>query len=159
MKCPRYEAAESRLLHLKASPGKEPSPTKPPCPPTAGPPPTGPLSSLNTGAVHDKENSTELEDSGYLSLHSSQLEEPPAEEEEEALKKKKTTASPAKCPARTGSSTPVERLRRRALASTPAARHGDPNLPVLKFQQAVCEELSRSYQRNKRWGSSGSGGL
>uniref|UniRef100_A0A8C2WQY1 F-box protein 5 n=1 Tax=Cyclopterus lumpus TaxID=8103 RepID=A0A8C2WQY1_CYCLU len=99
MKCPRYEAAESRLLHLKASPGRSPH-HQTPVPP------------------HNKENSTDgtldegLEDSGYLSLHNKE---------------------------------------ERTLSSTPADRHEDPNLPILKFQQAVCEELSRSYQKNKRY--------
>ncbi|XP_054456507.1 F-box only protein 5 isoform X2 [Anoplopoma fimbria] len=181
MKYPRYEAtsveksspaAESRVFHLKASPVKQPPPTiKPQCDPAGV---TTALFSLNdnTRAVHNKENSTDgtledgFEDSGYLSLQNSQLDEHHGEEEEEgkpAVAHQEKTTSPSKCPGRTDcprpvsleASTPVDRHKRRtatrSLSSTPADRHKDPNLPILMFQRAVCEELTKSYQRNKRY--------
>ncbi|XP_068590543.1 F-box only protein 5 [Cebidichthys violaceus] len=182
MKCPRYEAAmahgvekssaaaEARVLHLKASPLKEPPNIKPQCPP-AGSTTVLFTSTSTSRAVHDKENSTgrehdRFEDSGYLSLQSSQIEEHHREEEEEEEEHKrgkparqdKTTSpksSPSKCPERTDSRTPVDRHKRRtaafSLSSTPSDRHRDPNLPILNFQRAVCEELAKSYQKNKRY--------
>lgn len=201
MKCPRYEvtktnnmekssanvaAAEYKGLHHKASPMKEPTPIKPQCPPAGV---TTVLFSLNntTRAVHNKENSTSREhdrtldegheDSGYLSLHNSQIDDHHGDEEDDHIQKKLTAAllpssthhektispnnSPSKCQGRTNSSypvvaasTPVDRPRRRTAAysssSTPSNRHSDPNLPILKFQQAVCEELAKSYRKNKK---------
>ncbi|GLD66448.1 F-box only protein 5 [Lates japonicus] len=202
MKCPRYEvtktnnmekssanvvAAEYKGLHHKASPVKEPTPIKPQCPPAGV---TTVLFSLNntTRAVHNKENSTSREhdrtldegheDSGYLSLHNSQIDDHHGDEEDDHIQKKLTAAllpsathhektispnnSPSKCQGRTNSSypvvaasTPVDRPRRRTAAysssSTPSNHHSDPNLPILKFQQAVCEELAKSYRKNKRY--------
>lgn len=202
MKCPRYEAtmasnmekssaaAESRVLHLKASPVKEPIPIKPQCPPAGV---TTVLFSLNntTSAVHNKENSTSrehdrtldegLEDSGYLSLHNSQIDDHHGDEEDDHIQGKPTVTllpsaaathqertispktSPSKCKGRTNSSnpvllraasTPVDFHKRRtaaySLSSTPSNHHNDPNLPILKFQRAVCEELAKSYKKNKR---------
>jgi len=37
------------------------------------------------------------------------------------------------------------------LSSTPSNQHSDPNLPILKFEQAVCEELAKYYKKNKRY--------
>ncbi|KAK9541137.1 hypothetical protein VZT92_001205 [Zoarces viviparus] len=184
MKCPWYEAAmvngvekssaaaESRVLHLKASPLKEPPNIKPQCPPAGAP---TVLFNNTTRAVHNKENSTGrehdrtvddgFEDSGYLSRNNSQIDEHHGEEEEEEHKQgkparqDKTTSpksSPSKCPERTDSHTPVDRHKRRtaatfSLSSTPSDRHRDPNLPILNFQRAVCEELAKSYQKNKRY--------
>nr|XP_020516610.1 F-box only protein 5-like [Labrus bergylta] len=195
MKCPSYEsptrankmerssAAESKVLHLKASPVKEPVPIKPQCPPAGV---TTVLFSLNTNtrAVHNKENSNSrehdrsldevLEDSGYLSLHNSQLGDRHGEEEDHiqdkppallssvATRHEKTEKSPSKCVkncsrllAQVAASPPVDCQRRRAaaysLSSTPKDNHKDPNLPILKFQRAVCEQLAKSYQRNKRY--------
>lgn len=198
MKCPGYDAtmasnvekssaAESKVLHLKASPVKEPTPIKLQCPPAGV---TTVLFSLNK-AVHNKENSTNrehdrtldegFEDSGYLSLHNSQIDEHHGDEEDDHIQGKptvtllppapaaahqeKTTSpknSPSKCQGRTNyirpasvvaASTPVGRHRRTAaysLSSTPSNHHNDPNLPILKFQQAVCEELKKDYRKNKR---------
>ncbi|KAM9344606.1 F-box only protein 5 [Symphorus nematophorus] len=201
MKCPRYEttmannmekssAAESKVLHPKASPVKEPTPIKPQCPPIGV---TTVLFSLNndTRAVHNKENSTNrehdgtldegFEDSGYLSLHNSQIIEeddhiqgkPTATVQSSssspaaATHQEKTISpknSPSKCQRRTNlsnplslvaASTPVGCQKRRtvacSLSSTPSVHHNDTNLPILKFQQAVCEELAKSYQKNKRY--------
>ncbi|XP_059215448.1 F-box only protein 5 [Centropristis striata] len=192
MKCPRYDTtmasnmekssavAESKVLHFKVSPVKKPIPIKPHCPPTGV---TTVLFSLNnnTKAVHNKENSTSrehdrtldevFEDSGYLSLQNSQINE----EEEEmqgrptaaAAHKEKTISSkdsPSKCKVKTDSPhpvsvvaafTPVDCHKRRtaaySMSSTPSNNHNDSNLPILKFQQAVCEELAKSYRKNKRY--------
>ncbi|XP_044228825.1 F-box only protein 5 [Thunnus albacares] len=205
MKCPHYKSArannmekvsavESKVLHLKASPVKELTPIKPQCPPSGV---TTVLFSLNnnndTRAVHDKENSTDsrahdrtleegFEDSGYLSLHTSQAEDHHVDEEDDHIQGRSTEIllppsaaaqhertispkpSPTKCQGRMSSgrhaslvaaSTPVDRPRRRALtyslSSTPSDHHDDPNLPLLKFQRAVCEELAKSYRKNKRY--------
>lgn len=196
MKCPGYEAtmasnmekncaADSKVLCLKASPVKEPTPIKPQCPPAGG---TTVLFSLNK-AIHNKENSTNrehdrtldegLEDSGYLSLHNSQIDEHHGDEEDEhkpsvallplpAFAHQGKTTSPKKSPSKyegrtnfirpasaVAASTPVGRHRRRtaaySLSSTPSNHHSDPNLPIVKFQQAVCEELAKSYRKNKRY--------
>ncbi|XP_070697357.1 F-box only protein 5 [Pempheris klunzingeri] len=195
MKCPRYEAtrannmaaAESKVLHLKASPVKEPkTPIKPQCPP-AGVTTVLFSHNNNTRPVHNKENSTSreqggtldevFEDSGYLSLHNSQIDDHHGDEEDEHIQGKPTATlqpcaathqektispknSPSKCQGRTNhpaslvaASTPVDRHRRTAysLSSTPSDHHSDPNLPILKFQQTVCEELAKSYRKNKRY--------
>lgn len=199
MKCPRYEttrgnnmektpAAESMLIHPKASPVKNPTPIKPQCVLAEV---TTVLSSHNdnTRAVHNKENSTSrehdktldegFEDSGYLSLHNSQLDDHHGDEEDDHMQGKPTSAllvsatrqektispnnSPSKFQGRINSgrpaslvaaSTPVDRPRRRtaaySLSSTPSDNHKDPNLPILNFQRAVCEELVKSYRKNKR---------
>ncbi|XP_042358250.1 F-box only protein 5 [Plectropomus leopardus] len=204
MKCPRYEAtkannmekssaaaAESRLLHLKASPLKEPIPIKPQCPPAGATTVLFPLNN-NTTAAHDKENSTSgehdrtlkegFEDSGYLSLHNSQIDDHHVDDEDDHIQGKnianpqpsapathqeKTISpkkSPSKCQGRINScnpvcvvaaSTPVDHHKRRtaaySLSSTPSDHHSDPNLPILKFQRAVCEELAKGYRKNKRY--------
>ncbi|KAM6915884.1 F-box only protein 5 [Xenentodon cancila] len=174
-------AADSKVLHPKAPPVKEPSPTKPP--PTEV---TAAVSSTRShaSAVHNKENSSRtdhdhaldecFEDSGYLSLHSSQIDHHVDEEDDPVLEKRsaaaahpETTASPnnspSKCllkgrpkPCRQASvavSTPAGRSARRAaaLSSTPSDQHADPNLPILRFEQVVCEELAKSYKKNKRY--------
>uniref|UniRef100_A0A3Q3W5V6 ZBR-type domain-containing protein n=1 Tax=Mola mola TaxID=94237 RepID=A0A3Q3W5V6_MOLML len=117
----------SKVPHLKASPVKlEPTPIKPPCPPTG-------QFSLNdySKAILNKENSTsrdqdgtldeEFEDSGYLSLQTSQIDE----EDDHVhrtitsssllysaavTRKEKTTSpkqSPFKCRGKMNSSCPV----------------------------------------------------
>uniref|UniRef100_G3N8Q5 F-box protein 5 n=1 Tax=Gasterosteus aculeatus aculeatus TaxID=481459 RepID=G3N8Q5_GASAC len=160
MKCPRYEAAmargverspaaESRVSHPKASPLKEPPPIKPACPPV-----------VFSGAVHNKENSTGrehdrtlddgFEDSGYLSLHNSHIEDDPLHGKPAAHQER---TSPSKCPGRTDStrvqvSLEADRHRRRTSSNN---RHPDPNLPIVVFQRAVCEELAKSFQKNKRY--------
>ncbi|XP_073338351.1 F-box only protein 5 [Pagrus major] len=198
MKCPHYKAAMannlekssvsvagagSRVFHLKASPVKESSPIKPQCPPVAV---TTVLFSLNnnTRAVHNKENSTSrehdgtldegFEDSGYLSLHNSQIDDHHGDEEDDCMQEKPTSAaahqvktispkkSPSKCQGRMNSTHPVSlvaasptvvchrtRTAAYSLSSTPSDHHN--NLPILKFQQAVCEELAKSYKKNKRY--------
>ncbi|XP_044071471.1 F-box only protein 5 [Siniperca chuatsi] len=202
MKCPRYEAtrankmekssaavasAESKTLHLKASPVKEPTLIKPQCPP-AGVTSVFALNNNNIKAVHNKEYSTSgendrtldegFEDSGYLSLHTSQIDDHHGDEENDQIQGKPTAPllpsathqektispknSPSKCQGRTNrpvslvaASTPVGRPRRRtvtySLSSTPSNHHNGPNLPILDFQRAVCEELAKSYQKNKKY--------
>ena len=195
MKCPRYDttrvcnmeksadtvaAVGAKVPHVKASPVKEHVPIKPQFPPA---PVTRALFSLNndTRPVHNKENSSSrehdrtldegLEDSGYLSLQNSQIDEHHGDEEDDHSQGRtrpslplSTThqertispnSSPAKCNAGhrgsvVAASTPVDRHRRRILSSTPCDGHSDPNLPILKYQRAVCEELAKSYRKNKR---------
>ncbi|XP_069568380.1 F-box only protein 5 [Brachyistius frenatus] len=122
-----------------------------------------------------------FEDSGYLSLQNSQIEYQHGEEEEDHILGKSTAIppsaastrqektaspgnSPSKCQRRThlscpvsllAVSTPVDRPRRTTAeysqSSTPSDQDGDLNLPILKFQRAVCKELAKSYQKNKRY--------
>ncbi|KAJ4949151.1 hypothetical protein JOQ06_020669 [Pogonophryne albipinna] len=208
MKCPHYEytmannmdksaAADSRVLHLKASPVKEPLPLKSQRPPAGVTTELFSHNNNNTKAVHNKENSTNkehdwtlveaFEDSGYLSLQNSHDNDycddndNHGEEEDEhihtktaaplppsnaARHKKKTTPnnSPTKCKGRTDcnrqvslevASTPVDCHKRRtvaySLSSTPSEHHNNPNLPILKFQKTVCEELAKNYRKNKSY--------
>uniref|UniRef100_UPI003AAA8E75 F-box only protein 5 n=1 Tax=Centroberyx gerrardi TaxID=166262 RepID=UPI003AAA8E75 len=204
MKCPSYEAsrgnnmekspaahaavaaAESKVSHPKTSPLKDYIPFKPQLSPVGV---TRVLFSLNndTRAVHNKENSNSreydrtleegFEDSGYLSLHNSQIEDHHREEEDDhvqgqppatpsppATHQEKTTTlrhSPSKCQGKASSSRPVSLVmastptvcpgRKVSLSSSPAGHQSDTNLPILNFQRAVCEELAKSFQRNKRY--------
>ncbi|KAM9726879.1 F-box only protein 5 [Menidia menidia] len=191
MKCPQYEAtrvntmersssaAESKILRLKTSPAKEPTPIKPESPSAGSTRLLFPAKN-STSAVHNKENSASrdqegtldefLEDSGYLSLHNSQIDYHHGDEADEHLLGKavpssaathlNADSSPSKCqgtitrsqPVSLAISTPVSRPKTRtALSSTPSNQHSDPNLPILKFQQAVCEELAKDYKKNKRY--------
>ncbi|CAK6960737.1 F-box only protein 5 [Scomber scombrus] len=130
---------------------------------------------------HDRTLEEGFEDSGYLSLHNSQTEDHHVDEEDDHIQARSTEClspfsaavrqekavtpkqSPTKCKGRTSSSrsmslaasTPVDCLKRRtvtcSLSSTPSAQHDDHNLPLLKFQRAVCEELAKSYRKNKRY--------
>lgn len=133
----------------------------------------------NIRAVHNKENAIArdhdrtvdqgLEDSGYLSLHNSHIEEEDCNIHGHALlsvtgaacQSKNITPkpSPAKCqdtisPFVTEVFTPLDIHRKRnhtySLSSTPADHH-DPSLPILKFEQTVCKELAKSFQKNKRY--------
>lgn len=196
MKCPNFKAtmadnmekssaavvaAGPKVLHLKASPLKEPLPVKTQCPPAEVTTVLFPLND-NTRTIHNKENSTSrehdrtldegFEDSGYLSLHNSRIDDHHGDEEEERIQAKpayvfhqvKTPRnSPSKgqgknhsCrPVSVVASSPVQCPRRRtaaySLSSTPSDSHNDANLPILNFQRAVCEELAKSYQKNKRY--------
>uniref|UniRef100_H2LFY8 F-box only protein 43 n=1 Tax=Oryzias latipes TaxID=8090 RepID=H2LFY8_ORYLA len=135
MKCPQYEsttdtgmedAADSRVLQLKVSALKQQSPFKAPHPAEV-------TAAFSSSAVHNKENSSSsrdhdrvldhecFEDSGYLSLQNSQIESYGDEEDQWHYK-----------------------------CNRPFDHH-DPNLPVLKFQEAVCQELSKSYKKNKMY--------
>uniref|UniRef100_A0A8C6UJ00 ZBR-type domain-containing protein n=1 Tax=Neogobius melanostomus TaxID=47308 RepID=A0A8C6UJ00_9GOBI len=88
----------------------------------------------NARAVHNKENATDqaidpgLEDSGYLSLHNSHIEE------EDYHVHGRHTLLPV-----TGAGYQEKHV-------TPK-----PSLPILKFNRAVCEELAKSFQKNKRY--------
>uniref|UniRef100_A0A3B5M950 ZBR-type domain-containing protein n=1 Tax=Xiphophorus couchianus TaxID=32473 RepID=A0A3B5M950_9TELE len=122
-------AAESKVLYVKDSPKKEPVPVK------SQDRPAGQTTVFfSTSAVHNKENNTGreqdgaleeyFEDSGYLSLQNSHIDHHGDEEEDhiaETHQWKRSTAT---------------------LSST-------PNLPILRFQQAVCEELTKGYKKNK----------
>ncbi|KAF3708028.1 F-box only protein 5 [Channa argus] len=198
MKYARYEAtrpsntektsaAESKMLHPKASPVKDPIPIKSQCPPASV---TTVLPSLNNDsrATHNKENSASknfertlderFEDSGYMSLHNSQIDDWHGSEEDDHVHGKSQflayaahqeqiispNNSPSKCQGKpyygrpvslVAASTPVDRPRRKTAASsfssTPSDNHRNPNLPILNFQRAVCEELEKGYRRNKRY--------
>ncbi|KAK2824531.1 hypothetical protein Q5P01_021706 [Channa striata] len=182
--------AKSAVLHPKASPVKHPGPVKPQCQPA-------PLTTLllphsnNCKATHDKENSSSskvcertldegFEDSGYLSLHTSQIDDHHGDEEDEHMQGRSTGSylasashqgstilpknSPSKCQGKSScvrpefvslveAFSPVDRPKRRTatFSSTPSDNRRDPNLPILNFQKAVCEELAKSYRKNKRY--------
>ncbi|KAM8859587.1 F-box only protein 5 [Spinachia spinachia] len=163
MKCPRYEAAMARgverspVSHPKPSPLKEPPLIKPVYPPT-----------VFSRAVHNKENSVGrehdrtlddgFEDSGYLSLQNSHIEEDDPLLGKPAVHQERT--SPSKCPGNTDctrvqvsleASTPVDRHRRTSSSLRRSDPNLDPNLPIVKFQREVCEELAKSFQKNKRY--------
>lgn len=164
-------AADSRVLPLKDSPVKEPIVFKAPFTSVEG---TTALISQNnnTKAVHNKENylilGQALEDSGYSSLHNSHIEE------DEPIRGRSTTVltasgpthqekpitpkpSPTKCPEKRNSptmvsvSTPIQLQNKRRDTSTPADHRNVPNLPILKFEHAVCKELAQSFQKNKKY--------
>ncbi|KAL6102266.1 fbxo5 [Pungitius sinensis] len=156
MKCPRHEAAmtpgverrpaatEPRVSHPKLSPLKEPPLIKPVCPPA-----------VFCRAVHNKENSTGrehdrtledgFEDSGYLSLQNSHIEEDDLLHGRPAAHQERT--SPSKCPGRTDSTLVQVSLE----ASPPVDRPLQPNLPIVTFGRAACEALAKNYQKNKRY--------
>ncbi|KAK7899414.1 hypothetical protein WMY93_020267 [Mugilogobius chulae] len=172
MKVPCYEpscpnnveksfAADAKVPQLHESPVKEPHVFKTPF--------SKPQSGF-TRAVHNKENSAsrdhertiELEDSGYLSLHNSQLEEADNEishRRDSAVYQDKHVspkASPVKCPEENTPEsifTPINLQKKRkdtcSMSSTPADRHHI--LPILRFEQAVCEALAENFQKTKRY--------
>uniref|UniRef100_A0A3P8U848 F-box protein 5 n=1 Tax=Amphiprion percula TaxID=161767 RepID=A0A3P8U848_AMPPE len=137
MKCPCYEAikasnmeksSESKVLHLKPSPVKELTPIKAQCSPAEV---AKVLFSIkDTSAVHDKENSTGRE-------HDHSLDE---SFEDTSLV---AVYTPVDCSRRTPAAY--------SLSSTPSDPHSDPNLPILMFQRAVCEELAKSYKKNNKY--------
>ncbi|XP_005807919.1 F-box only protein 5 [Xiphophorus maculatus] len=157
-------AAESKVLYVKDSPKKEPVPVK------SQDRPAG-LTTVffSTSAVHNKENNTGreqdgaleeyFEDSGYLSLQNSHIDHHGDEEEDHIAetrqwKRLSSSNSPSKCQQRTRIS-----FSGSLAVSTPVDHHGrstatlssTPNLPILRFQQAVCEELTKGYKKNKRY--------
>lgn len=193
MKCPHHKAAvaystgkisagNSTVSHLKTSPVL--SPIKPHFPPGAAVT-NLPLDTSST--VHDKENTNSkphngslnegFEDSGYLSLHNSQIDDHHGDAEGEHTRGKivhtvlRATAttlgrtktpknSPSKCrgsadcgrpesPAESPVSGSTRQPPAFSLSSTPSD-HLKPTLPIVRFQKAVCEELAKCYQKNKR---------
>lgn len=188
MRCPRYKAekmeevsagvaaAHPQALNLKTSPVKlEPNDIKPQCPPAGVTAVLLSLSNDNAGALYDKENSTsrdhdrslegEFEDSGYLSLHNSQIDDHHGDEEDEhwkttaATHHKKTVTpknSPSKCQKRTNSHHLAAlaegcqgRTETHSVSST-SSNHVHNTLPLLRFHEAVCEELAKDFRKNKR---------
>lgn len=192
MKCPRHKAAVAcsadkvsagspAVSHPKASPLH--SPIKPHFPPGPAIPPL-PLDTSST--VHDKENNNSrhhngslgecFEDSGYLSLHNSQIEDHHGDGEDEhrgtnvhtVLQATATTEgrsktpknSPSKCHGSANGAqeeppaeSPVRRSGRQpptfSLSSTPSD-HLNSALPIVRFQKAVCAELAKCYQKNQK---------
>lgn len=169
----------SKMPHLKTSQVKlEPAPIKSP--------PTGHTLNDYSKGILNKENSTsrdqegsldeEFEDSGYLSLQTSQADEedyhvdrtiaPSSLLRSAAVtRKEKTTSpkqSPFKCRGKTNTSCPLAQLAdsppldrhwrtvKYSLSSTPSAPYKNSPLPIVKFQEAVCEELAKSYRKSKR---------
>lgn len=176
----KISAGNSAVSHLKASP--VPSPIKPHFPLV---PAITQLPLDTSSTVHDKENSNSgqhngslndfFEDSGFLSMHNSQIDDADGEDERTMGKYVhavlQTTAatqggtetpknSPSKCHGSVNCSQPVPLAespmscyRRNpptfSLSSTPSDRLNS-TLPILKFQKAVCEELAKCYQKNKK---------
>ncbi|KAM3862841.1 F-box only protein 5 [Diretmus argenteus] len=173
-------SAESKVSHPKASPLKDCSTIIPQLSPAGMTAAMFSLDGSDTKTVHNKENNNNnnrehdrtldeaFEDSGYLSLRNSQIHEhheaeedgshiqgcPPVPPQERNITPRH---SPSKCPTSlVTASTPTVSPGRKvsALTSTPTSHRGDhglPNLPILRFQQAVCAELAKSYQKNKRY--------
>nr|XP_061793991.1 F-box only protein 5-like [Nerophis lumbriciformis] len=169
MKSPRLDEVKAKRDMERSSPEKKNSPIKDPLPFKP------PVEKVRTvlfpcdpalGEARDKENKTvkaregifdkALEDSGYLSLQSSQIDEgdhhchgrfpstsllrPPVTPKKSALCQDGAVSG---CRASVlVTSTPVD--KQKALASF-------PNLPIIKFQEAVCQELAKSYSENKRY--------
>lgn len=173
MKCRRFDsrvekmstAVESKVHHLKESPVKDPLPIKPQDHHADMSTELSSLQSINS-PNHDKENLSDSqldcihEDSGYLSLKNSQLDEHKTEDSNHLPGSANNSLSHRGispiCPeSPAGVFTPLSCSKRRtalfSLSSTPLNQHDDPNLPILKFQQAVCEELAKSYQKNKKY--------
>ncbi|XP_054885675.1 F-box only protein 5 [Poeciliopsis prolifica] len=161
-------ATKSKALYVEDSPKKEPAPVK------SQDRPAGQMTGFfstksSTSAVDNKENSTGreqdealeeyFEDSGYLSLQSSHIDHQGDEEEDHVAethqwKRLSSSNSPSNRHQRTRIS-----FSRSLAVSTPVDHHGrstaalssTPNLPILRFQQAVCEELTKSYKKNRRY--------
>ncbi|KAG7252118.1 hypothetical protein CRUP_032137 [Coryphaenoides rupestris] len=146
------------------------------------------LASVPAG-VHNKENqdvarpprpitpqdlsssSSGQEDSGYLSLHSSQVSDEQYEETDRVQPQPPDLASPrtanttlsstsANSHASLSSSTPRVSVccssssatpRVPLSSSTPRASCRNSNLPIVRFQQAVCAELACNFQNNHRY--------
>lgn len=155
-------AADPQLLDLKFSPVKlEPSDVKPPCPPTAERWATPPLAGAE--ASQDKENSTSclhnrtLEDSGYMTLHNSHIDDGKEDGHCSAI----VVAQQGKASSQHSSPTKCQRKAspRHLAASTTEGRRGGVDtqstcvsgtLPLLSFYEAVCQELAKDFRKNKR---------
>lgn len=179
MKCPSYKsekmediayvvpagAADGQLFNLKLSPVKlEPNYFKPPCPPTEERS-TSP-SLAGTEASQDKENSASgvhnrtLEDSGYLTLQNSHTEDHKEDGYCNVVavarqgKVPSQQSSPTKCQRRTSSrrlaASPTEGTPSVSSTSSTSSNRLNSTLPLLKFHEAVCEELAKGFRKNKR---------
>lgn len=107
----------------------------------------------NIRGVHNKENHKEhdltldevslgckpFEDSGYLSLQNSHIEH--GDNDDEVDEQSNATSDLQQD--ETKATFPI--------SSTPASLRSDPNLPILKFQHAVCKELDKSFQRSQTY--------
>lgn len=174
MKCPSYKsekmedmaavvaagAADGQPYNLKISPVKpEPNDFKPPRPPVEERSPSPPLSSAE--ASQDKENSSRglhdgtLEDSGYLTLQNSHIEDGHCSVVAVAQGKAASQqSSPSKCQRRTSShrlaASPTEGRQGRAGTQSVSSTCVSSTLPLLSFHQTVCEELAKDFRKNKR---------
>lgn len=155
-------AADGQLFNLKLSPVKlEPNYFKPPCPPTEERSTSPSLAGAE--ASQDKENSAggfhnkTLEDSGYLTLQNSHIEDHKedgycnvvAVARQGKLSSQKS--SPTKCQRRTSArrlaASPTEGTQSVSSTSSTCV---SSTLPLLKFHEAVCEELAKGFRKNKR---------
>lgn len=172
MKCPSYKSekmedisADHQPLNLKFSPVKlEPSDIKPSCPPTAEIWATPSVTGVKTS--QDKENRTSgfhnrtFEDSGYLTLHSSHIEDSKEEGQDVAVavalqgKVSSQQSSPTKCQRRVSprhlAASPIEAHREGAETQSASSNCVSSTLPLLRFHEAVCEELAKDFKKNKR---------
>jgi len=106
----------------------------------------------------DLSSSSGQQDSGYQSLHSSPVSDEQYEETDHVQPQPPDLPSPrttntalsstsANSHASLSSSSPRVPLS----SSTPRASCRNSNLPIVCFQQAVCAELARSFQKNHRY--------
>ncbi|XP_077469431.1 F-box only protein 5 [Stigmatopora argus] len=172
MKCPRYDVVKAKRDMERSSPEKpleKDSPIKDPVPlkPLGDKVRTVLFPCDHTlGAARDKENKTVkahdgildgvFEDSGYLSFQNGPIDEgeQPSQARYPAILLLRPTGTPewsspsqdvtvSACPpSLLATSTPID--QQKGLSSL-------PNLPIVKFQQAVCQELAKSYSENKRY--------
>ncbi|XP_034040787.1 F-box only protein 5 [Thalassophryne amazonica] len=176
----RVVCAESKVFDHKTSPLKELTPIKPLNPPESVTTVLFlPCNDTRVGNKENGTNweldrtlDEHLEDSGYLSLRNSQTDLQGEEEDEHnhrrlsfALPLSDAATPQEKSPRRSqkkrsslaivAPSTPTTCLGGRTLkpsqSSTPSSHHDDSNLPMLKFEQIVCKELAKSFQKNKRY--------
>lgn len=179
MKCPSYKSEKMEDIYapiadgaadpqLKFSPVKlEPNDIKPVCPPTAECWATPSLAGAE--ASQDKENRTSslhnrtLEDSGYLTLHNSHIEDSKEDGHCSAIaithqgKVSSQQSSPSKCQRRASPCHLAASLNKghqgragRQLASSTSSNCVSSPLPLLRFHEAVCEELAKDFKKNKR---------
>ncbi|XP_077351689.1 F-box only protein 5 [Festucalex cinctus] len=177
MKCPQYDIAKAKKNAERGSPEKslgllgKYSPIKDP---DTLKPPTDKVSKVlfphnSLGATHDKENKTveAREDSGYFSLYNSRTDEgedhiwgnplktlfplpPPTVTPKQSPQCDDEVVSG--CPANLGApSTPTRKPLNYSWSSTPCEQYDNSNLPIIKFEQSVCQELAKSYSLNKRY--------
>lgn len=162
---------DSVIILLKMSPVKDASPTKPQSS-------SKELSMVFSAKNHKESNTSRdpatldncFEDSGYLSLHNSQIDpnvegentntpgKPTAVHQEKTFLSKKSSKCQGKAKVSRplfleDATTPVVRSKTkttRTLSSTPSSNYSHSNLPILKFQQDVCEALSRNFKKSRK---------
>uniref|UniRef100_A0A672FPD6 F-box protein 5 n=1 Tax=Salarias fasciatus TaxID=181472 RepID=A0A672FPD6_SALFA len=136
MKCRGFESTtadrvdkESKMHLLKESPVKDHVFVKPQCHHADMPELSSPKS-INS-PFHDKENRT------YSELNDTTLDSVLDDSGYLSLQNSRVSVSRR---------SPVF-----SLSSTPSNQYDDPNLPIRKFQQTVCQELAKGFQKNKKY--------